>query len=140
MVAKNFVTQTNEGTITISAVKRDGKLHILIHDSNNSFDCRCELDHLIDLKKFFKKMSEMDGERQSWEWIGRIYGEQSKRWFYGNYMKCNRATSYIQALEDVGRPTNYKVGNLKRMSTKNLMELYNQNNVRKVILQEKKGR
>ena len=55
-------------------------------------------------------------------------------------MKCNRATSYIQALEDVGRPTNYKVGNLKRMSTKNLMELYNQNNVRKVILQEKKGR
>lgn len=140
MVAKNFVTQTNEGTITISVSKIYGKLNILLHDSYNGFDCRCRLDHLIELKKIFKRISEMEGERQSYEWMLRIYGNQASNWFYGNYIKCCRATLYIKALEDVGRPTNYKIGNLKRMSTKNLMELYNQNNIRKVILQEKKGR
>lgn len=140
MVAKTFITQTDEGTITIDVKKVDGKLCLFMHDGYNSFDCRCDVDHLIDLKKFFKRISGMEGERQSYEWMMRFYGEQSGKWFYGNYIKCHRATIYIKALEDVGRPTNYKIGNLKRMSTKNLMELYNQNNVRKVILQKKKGR
>ena len=140
MVATNFVTQTNEGTITISTVIGGGKLHIRLFDSCNSFDCRCDIDHLTELKKFFKNISNMDGERHSYEWMRKINGKEVDDWFYGNYIKCHRATSYIKALEDICRPINHKVGNLKRMSTKNLMELYNQNNVRKVILQKKKGR
>lgn len=140
MVATSFVTQTDEGTITISTVMSGGKLHVRLYDTYNGFDCHCDVDHLTELKKFFKKMSEMEGERHSFEWMRRMNDNLTDRWFCGNYIKCCRATSYIKALEDVSRPVNYKIGSLKRMSTKNLMELYNQNNVRKVILQKKKGR
>lgn len=141
MVQNSFKNVTDEGTITISAEKEKGKLQLFLHDSHNSFNCRVELSHLNDFKKFLKDMVAMNcGEKQSYEYMMRKFGDSVKDWYYGNFIKCHRASAYIKALEDIGRPTNYKIGNLKRMSTKNLMDLCNQSNVQKVILQEKKGR
>lgn len=141
MVQNSFKTVTDEGTITISTEKKSRKLQLFLHDSHNSFDCRVELSHLNDFKKFLKDMAEKNcGEMHSYEYIIKKFGRSADDWYYGNYIRCYRATNYIKALEDIGRPTDYKIGDLRRMSTKNLMDLCNQSNVRKVILQEKKGR
>lgn len=141
MVQNSFKTVDSEGTITISIGREEGKLQLFLHDSCNSFDCGIELSHLNDFKKFLKDMVEENrSEIQSIEYMRRKFGRSVDDWYYGNYIKCFRASAYIKALEGTDRPTNYKIGNLKRMSTKNLMDLYNQSNVCKVILQEKKGR
>lgn len=110
-----------------------------LHDTYNSFECSVNNKHIDDFLDVLNSLKDIQNkEVQSELYVLEKY--PNSNWYRGNFVILSRVRIYIDVINEMCKPTNYKSCNLKRMATINLLDIYSNVYAQSVIFKNKKAR